>query len=752
MTRVLSVVVWYHFAFLTLSVVMLGIGVPGVWFTLAGNPRRYLEPLLLAAGAAVPFSVFLLVRYGTVLHAWSVLLVIACLLPPVLALGGVLCILLMKAPGPAVTRMYGTDLAGAGVGALAVIPLMSVVPTPHLAAAAGLLPLGACTLYPRLRLPAAGLCVGIAVLLAAGDPLTVRRSKTYDETLMKPLYEAWTPTARLTVFDESFFYLQGHEHGFTWGRGTNYPRDHAFRQYWMEQDGSAGTPIPAYDGDPSRAVHLLYDVTTVGYQLRPCRTAAVIGAGGGRDILSALQAGAGDIDAVEINPRIIDIVSRRFAAFSGDIYHAPGVHAAAAEGRSFLTRSTKRYDLVQISLIDSWAASAAGAYVLMESTLYTVEAFALYLDRLSKDGMVSVSRWMREMPWLIEVARRGLARRGVGDPSAHLMLVRGERLGTLLVSRTPFTDADRERIFTIALDRGFAILYPVPARRKAVDPLMVTVAEAGLDTLGRLGAVTEPARDDRPYFFHAVSPFSDVRAVHRRILDATGIKLNSGPTQILRRTILTVSALALLLLLVFPAWVRRRRAEAGPVALGAGSLYFAAVGAGFMLLETVTVQRFVLYLGHPGYAFTAVLASLLLGMGAGSLGAARFGIGRLRRWGLVLPLVLAGLSAALPVLFHATLGWPLPLRLAVTGFLLLPVGVALGIYFPLGMLRFGDELKPWYWAVNAFFGVVAGVLSLALSMEYGFRAVGLLAAAAYVVAWISLHDGITPAADRSSSG
>jgi hypothetical protein len=213
-----------------------------------------------------------------------------------------------------------------------------------------------------------------------------------------------------------------------------------------------------------------------------------------------------------------------------------------------------------------------------------------------------------------------------------------------------------------------------------------------------------------------------------------------------------VSGLALALLLVFPGWILRRRSVA-PAVLGTGSLYFAAIGAGFMLLETVTVQRFVLYLGNPAYAFTAVLASLLVGMGAGSMGAERFGLRRLGRWGPALPVVLAVLSVTLPFLFRATLAWPAGTRFLATGLLLVPVGMALGVYFPLGMIRFGDTLKPWFWAVNGFFGVVAGVFSLALSMEFGFRAVGLLAAAAYALAWIALRDEgavTSPAASRSS--
>jgi hypothetical protein len=167
-------------------------------------------------------------------------------------------------------------------------------------------------------------------------------------------------------------------------------------------------------------------------------------------------------------------------------------------------------------------------------------------------------------------------------------------------------------------------------------------------------------------------------------------------------------------------------------------LYFAAIGAGFMLVENVLIQRFVLYLGHPSYATTVIIASLLLGMGVGSMAAVRLGVGRLARWGFIVPGVLALLVVVLPGFFRISLGLPLGLRASMSVLCLLPVGFSLGVFFPLGMIRFGDELKPWFWALNGFFGVVAAVLSLALSMQFGFHMVGLMGAGIYLVAWLGL--------------
>ncbi len=739
LTRVLSVVVWYHFAFLTLSLAMLGLGAPGVWFLLVREPQRFLRPLLLAGGIAAPVSTVLLTAYGAPLHERSVLFVIAAVLPGLVAMGGALCLLLMRAPGPAVARRYGMDLLGAALGAALAVPLLNLVPTPQLAAACGLPPLAALALYPgRSRLAGGAVALALAALLVAPGAFTIRRSKAYDETEVKPLAVEWTAPARLTVFDESFFFLQGHERGFTWGGGRVDPDDPYVRQYWLEQDASAGTPLTAFDGDLEAVSFLLNDVTAAGLLLRPPRSVAVIGAGGGRDILAALAAGADTVDAVELNPAVIRIVSTTFAGLTGDVYHRPGVRAVASEGRSFLARHDRRYDLIDIPLTDSWAAGAAGAYTLAENNLYTVEAMQLYLRRVTEPGLVSVSRWTQEMPWLIALTREALRREGFDEPERHIMLVSADRLSTLLVSRQAFTADERWRLVEIALDRRFSIVYPKRGLRRPPGPFLAGAVENGLRALADAGLDVSPATDDRPYFFQVVSPFGDVSGQAERIREISGLTIQTAPVRALRTTMLAVTVLAALVLVALP--LRRlgpRRIRRLPQA-GRGTLYFAAVGAGFMLLETTWIQRFTLYLGHPSYAMTVVIASLLVGTGLGALASARFGADRLRRAGPWIALALVLVTLALPPLFAGTARLPLAVRVALSFLLLGSTGAMLGLFFPLGMMQFGEAGKPWFWAVNAFFGVVASVLSLALAMVFGHRVLGLAAAGIYAVAWLAL--------------
>ncbi len=730
-TRILSVVHWYHWAFLCVSLAMLGLGAPGVWFTFARRPERFLSPLLLLSAALLPLSIVAIVKVGGQLPSHAILFSMMCLLLPMLCMGGAVCLLLMRAQGERIARMYGFDLVGACIGALAVIPLMHTVPTPSLVGALGLLPLAAhVCLKGRVSKVALALCIALLALLAWREPFILRYSKSYQERgYITPIYEKWTPTARLTFFD-SVFWVSNKEAGFAWGRGTR-ARPVSIEQYWIEQDGSAGTPITRFDGDLSKLEYLLDDVTAVGYQLRLPQSVAIVGAGGGRDILTARLMSARHIDAIELNPHIIKALSTRFRDFCGDVYHQPGVEAIAGEGRSTLTRSARAYDIIQISLIDSWAATAAGAFALSENNLYTVEAFRLYFRRLTPTGMISTSRWLGisfETPRLVLLVQQALREEGIANPNAHLIVVQGRTVGTVLVSRSPFSAAEIGRLSQIAAQRGFTVLFPTSAATP-LDSTVTAVMHGGPSAFAAAGLRLDPPRDDRPFFFQVVPPFQRLDKAF-----AKGHGINNEAVYTLQVLMIVMSILTLALFWLPFVLVRRMRPATGQ---WRGSLFFCCIGIAFMLLEIPCMQRFVLYLGHPSYSITVVLASLLLGGALGSTVSARLGLTRVQRYGLVLPALIAVLNLALSGLFAASLGLPLWQRVLLSVVTLLPLAFCMGLFFPLGMVRFGDRSKAWYWAMNGAAGVLASVASVALSMELGFRAVLWLAVAFYAGAcWL----------------
>lgn len=738
-TRVLSVVLWYHWVFLSITLAMLGLGAPGVWFALRPPAPSLLPRLLLVGGLSLPAATAAVLWIGNRFGAYSVLAIMGCVLLPMLALGAAVCQLLLAARDRALGRMYGADLLGAAAAALVVVPAMAVLPTPDALALLGLVPVAAAWLCGARPATAGAAAIAIVALAAWGDPFVVRHTKSADEHRLRLVHERWTPTARLAFFDLGVtlgLEPEEHEPGFAWGYGSKAPRQH-LPQYWMEQDASAGTPITMFDGnvdDMGKYEYLLYDVTTFGYQLRPPQRVAVVGAGGGRDVLSALLAGARDVDAIELNPGVVETLSTRFREFSGDIYHARGVNAVVSEGRSHLTRSRGGYDLLQISLIDSWAATAAGAFSLAENNLYTVEAYRLWLEKLSPGGIVSTSRWrsgvaQSESIRLLFLQQRALRDLGIAEPEAHMVAVAGGQVMTLLASRTAFSPAEIEAVRAICDRRGFELLHPGGTTPDALGVARLLRDGPGLFAAG--GLQLEPPTDDRPFFFQMLPVFG---RFDFELAKAHGA--NSEAVAGLQLLMAIVAALNLLLFFLpfaLARWLPRRPG------FWRGSGYFAAIGVSFLLIEIPWLQRFVLYLGHPSIAATVVLGALLLGAGAGSLVSARWSLAAAYRCWPLVPIAAALVNAGMGPLFEATLGAAEALRIVVAVALVLPIGFLLGHCFPLGMRRFGDDDKAWFWAINGACGVLASVLSLALAMQFGFRAVAWIGVLGYVVAGLLLR-------------
>jgi hypothetical protein len=741
-TRLLSVVFWYHFAFLSISVAMLGLGASGVWLSLRPRGEHALSRALLLAGLSIPLSVSVIVK------AWPFVTelglgqsafigaVIAAMLVPMGALGAAVCLLLISAEGGAVGRMYAADLFGATLGALLVIPALSAVPTPTLLVLTGLLPLAALALAAGARTPAWIVAACAIIGLAAwGEPFRVGYSKLYVEQGQNaPLHEIWTPTARITVFERPI-YSGAAGVAWGWGYGSRFVPEPT-EERWIDQDGSAGTPIERVSSAVPKLAHLLFDVTSVGYQIVAPANVCVIGAGGGRDVLTALATGARSVDAVELNAAIVDLLRGPLAAFSGDLYRRRGVHAVVSEGRSFLTRTDKRYDLIQISLVDSWAATAAGAYSLSENYLYTVEALRLYLHRLEPGGVLSISRWTDgvqpfESARLMLLAEEALRQEGAADPREHLLFVSGGQVGTLIAGRQPLAPALRARADQVAAERGFVRQWPPPAGPPRPSMVAIAMADGGA-TLRRAGLDLTPPVDDRPFFFQTSSVFR-IGGEDPSAAVPTDISLES--VKLLRVTLFVLAAIAFgAFFLPFALFARPQR---GP-AFWAGSAYFGLVGFGFMLLELPFIQVAVLFLGHPSYAAAVVLAALLLGAGTGSMLTARDPARAGRLFVLVAP-ASALVSLGMAPLFRAALAYPLALRVAIAAGLFGAVGVLLGSAVPLGFLRFGDARKPWFWAINGAASVCASALSIALAMSLGFTLTALAGAGCYLLAAVLMR-------------
>ena len=735
-TRITSAVLYYHFVFVALSLAMLGLSLPGVWYTLRPPGKRALPISLLLAGISLPVAVVSIFKLGgsVFLEGDTLgllgLLVLGSALIPFLALGSVICLLLLGAKGKRIGAMYGSDLLGSTVGAALVVPLMRIAPTPLLIATAGCLPLIALgLLYRKYRIGA--LIFGSLILgsVVWGTPYELRFNRVYQEDV-EPLFERWTPTGRITVLpwgdDEQASGVFG------WGWGHQYEGQFG-DQLMVHQEGGAGTPIMFLEQWPSDLDFLLYDVTTAALQFESPENVVVIGAGGGRDVLASLQAGASRVDAVELNREIVRAASEVFAAFSGDPYHLPGVRAVVAEGRHFLTYADSDLDLIMISLVDSWAATAAGAYALAENYLYTLEALRLYLQRVKPAGLVSITRWYGtdqrlETIRLALVALEALEREGAEDPRGHLVIVQAGTVASAVFSPTAFDSERLDVVDAVCQARGFVRLWP-PVEGVPINPLGAVLLEETRPT--RLGDFdVSPPTDDRPFFFQNVSPFR-ITAPEQVV----GLSFNERSTSLVRSMTLGLGALTLLLIATATIGQRRSRR------LGSlrGSAYFAAIGVAFMLVELPLIQRFILYLGHPSYATTVVIAAILLGAGVGAAVTGRVPAQVIVRYSLALPLAVCLVTIGLAPLFQAALGAPLAVRIVTSLALLTPLGFLMGFAFPFGMIRFGDPGRAWFWAVNGTTSVLGSVLALGLAMEFGFTLVLFTGAVCYAVAALLLR-------------
>ncbi|MCZ6767863.1 MAG: hypothetical protein O7D93_01295 [Acidobacteria bacterium] len=712
-TRVMSVMLWYHFAFLSVSLALLGLGAPGVWYSVRGIKRGSLRRVLLSSVLLLPASLFVLIQ----LHYYferPIVAYVVVLLMPLLSLGAAVCILLMKAPGREIGRVYAADLLGATVGAALVVPLMYLIPTPLLVVASALLPLLALGILEKaFRKKALLLGVGILVVAFWSTPFELRKNSKQKQS--EPVYRVWGPTALITIF-------KTRNTSSAWGLGNNYkPPTQPVERLYLEYDGSAGTFITKLDRPIEQLEDLFFDVTAIGHQLAIHERVCIIGAGGGMEILTALKAGAREVTAVEINRKTIEALSGPLRDYSGDVYHLEGVKAIAGEGRNFLTRSAGNFDLIQISLVDTWAATAAGAMALSENYLYTVEAFRLYFRKLSEGGLISTSRWnhsgsggfQTDSVRLVLMATKALELEGVKDARNHLAFVQGGAVGTLLISKVPFTASQIEKLDQACAEYGFFRLWPLwfwpEDYTEHINWVPLALLE-GSSWFHEQGFNVAPATDNKPFFFDTMSQ-----------------QLHGS----LRVTLISVSVLAMTLFF-FPFLMKRVFVK--HPGFWRGSLYFAAIGAGFMLVELPWIQAFILYLGHPSYSTTVILASLLLGAGLGSFAVACISPSSLRQKALLLPLALIIASFLFPLLFQATLGWSFGLRLLLTLLLVVPVGFLMGFAFPVGMTLFGEGNKPWFWAVNGVCGVLGSVSSIVLAMTVGLANVLLLGTGCYLVA------------------
>lgn len=766
-TRVFSFKVFHYFTYLTIGIALLGLGSGGVLVAVSKKLRATVPNILIArscmlAGVVVPIGYLILAVMqinaldvaDSAIEALKLLLACVILFTPFLVVGVVIATIFGHQP-EAIDRLYFADLVGAALGCMLAIPLFVVITPPGAVILSGvvfaLAGARAAAADDRRFLPI-GILTAVVAMPAVlfpkmlPDPVT-DRVKTMSPQRMtdnsgwggRILFSEWSSVFRVDVAEGP-----------------------ANVQHLINHDGNLGSTILRFDGDFSKLKRLDTDTRSTPFSvLKPNPEVLIIGAAGGHEILASLYFGASHVTAIELNPVTVSLLTDHFADYSGRLVEDPRVTLVNGEGRSWIKRDQKKYDLIWFVAPDSYAAmnaASSGAFVLSESYLYTREMIAESLAHLNPGGVICMQtgdvdfdRKPNRALRYLSTARAAYDDIGVDNFSEHVLVTSTRHLFTvvtILLGKDPFSDAAIESFRQNATrvkpkDETANVWHPTddPAKRDHALSKMISLDDTAVARfIDEYPYSMAPVSDNSPFFWH-FARFRDVIGespdVGERLLDPEDSK---GERVLLTLLVVTVGCASCFLLM--PLLTLRDVWRRVPYKLNAG-IYFAALGLGFMFIEIVLIQKLTLFLGYPSYSLTVTLFAILVFSGIGSYLSGRYAATRNRALCLLL-LVVAALAITydrlIPVMVDTVIGAPLAARIVLTIALLAPLGLCLGAFMPIGLGTVAklspehrEEYIAWGWAVNGFFSVTSTVLATILSMTFGFRFVLFLAVAIYAV-------------------
>ena len=771
--RVLSIVQWHHFAYMIISLALLGYGASGTFIALF---RRHLENRFEAAFAAsaLLFSITMVacfalgqrVPFNALEVVWDsrqfVYLSLIYLVFFVPFFFAACCIgLALSFRNADISRIYFFDLLGAGLGAVLIIGALYAFMPQNALLLLMALPLIASVLMSvtsNARVPLISAQLVWLALLASNLPqdqlrLRISEYKGLSQALQvvdsRVLEMSSGPLGLVTVVESPTVPIR-HAPGLSFSTRHIPPPQLAV---FTDADGMSA--ITRFDGDLDSLGYLADVTAALPYTLLDEPDVLVLGAGGGADVLLALYHGANSIDAVELNPQMTRLVEETYAEFAGLIYDDPRVTVYTNEARGFVAQSNARYDLIHIGLLDSFAASGAGVQAQNESYIYTVEAIREYLAHTTPNGMLAITRWLKLPPRdslkLVATVITALRNSGVSEPGRRLAVIRSWNTSTLLIKNTAFTPGDVAAIREFARSRSFDTSW-VPGIQVSDTNRFNLLDEAYLyeGTTALLGEHADeyierykfyiaPASDNQPYFFHFFkwATLPEVIALRK----TGGASLIEWGYLILIATLLQATIAGLVLILLPLSRVKRSwPAGTGPRIGG----YFLLLGLAFLFIEMAFIQKFILFLSHPLYAVAVVLSGFLVFAGLGSAWSEKLAqrLSTSSRSPVAVAvggIVLLSLMyvTLLPYVFQRFIGYSDLVKIAMSITLIAPLAFSMGMPFPLGLKRVArtaPDFIPWAWGINGFASVVSAVLATLLAIEFGFTAVIVLALISYVAA------------------
>jgi hypothetical protein len=742
LTRVFSVIYYYHFAFLAISIALFGLGAGGVLsYVVAARPGGLFNKLgVLAAFNAIAIVLclwFLLARTGNMstLELTSAYFVAAI---PFLFAGTILSLVVAETI-QRIERVYFFDLIGAAAGCGVLVALLNWIGGPNTIIVTAVLFAVSAAIWFHLGGHTRGRvgCVMVGLLLVglitwnAKHPIIdVQYAK--GQRIKDEEFRQWNSFSRIALKPEG-------------GMKS------------IVIDADAATGVAKFDFEHLSAkdrFDLAYEGPGFPYLLRPGAKTLIIGPGGGWDVSRALASGSHDITGVEINPIIAEVImQKRFPEYSNRLYFRPEVKIVIEDGRSFVRRSSDHFQVLQATLVDTWASTAAGAFALSENNLYTTEAFTDYLRHLTDDGVMAFTRWgfapPRESLRVVSLAIAALHQLGEDNPARSVIVMREDlqklskwgTKDTILISRHPFSPADIARVQRDTVTANIQLVYFPGTAEKTPFRDLLTAPDSNAFYDGYSFDV-RPVSDDRPFFFYTVQPRDLWAFVWNASRATADYKVNSALPLLFG--LVAISIVATLIILSLPPLLLRSRLPRSPGSLRT-LLFFLFIGAGYILIQVALIQKFVLFLGHPTYALTVIIFSMLISSGAGSFLSKRLIRGEQSRLGLVLFLIVGAiliLAAVVTPIVESGVALPFALRVLISVLLISPVGFAMGMPFPTGLALL-ERIMPasvrWAWAINAASSVMGSAAAMFLAIYLGLQLTLVIGGLFYLAAWVSMR-------------
>jgi hypothetical protein len=759
LTRIFSISLWYHFAFMMVSIAMLGLGASGTILALFPRLRHpaHLGSYGLVLGATLSASTLIAnqIPFDPVALSWSGFQIIYIgLYYLVLAvpffMTGLIIATALSSLSQQSGLIYGADLLGAGVGSLGVMGGMTLLGPERLIFVLSMVALGACLMLPRrtvrvLALVLMLLNLGMLILLPEFVQLRMSPYKGLQVALRYPGAE------RLGTYDSPFSridFFRSPAVRFAPGLSLTY-FEPLPEQIGFSIDGGEINAITS-PRDPASMGFLSYLPAALPYEMGKREDVLILDPQGGLQVLLAEHYDARSIDKVESTPFLMKTIAKELSAFSGEIYSK---QTWSGLGRSWLRSRQKQYDLIEISFLRP---IPSGSFGISEDYRFTVEAFKTYLQSLKSDGVLSINLFLLPPPrteWrLLATLVTAMEGVGLGEAERRIAAIRSWGSLCIIAKRAPWNPEEVEAIRKFSRERKFDLVH-CPGVKEEETNIHVRMTSneyfSGFQNLmnpdTRRGFIKsylfdiEPVYDQNPFFNYYLK-LENLRQIYHRMGEKWQFFVEEG--YLLPAVFVQVLVLSSFLILL-PALFGKKEFSGGDPTCSLGFArqlkvlsLFACLGIGFMFVEVALMQKMILPLEHPSYAVAAVLTSLLLGSGTGSL--LSHWVHHFRsRW---VAAVIAGLivltSIVLPHFSEVISTYSLALRILFVCFLLFILGLPMGIPFPLALKTLGESyerLIPWAWAVNGCFSVLAPLLAIMLAMALGFQMVLWAGAGAYLL-------------------